>query len=194
MEKATDTRHVHHKKSYNLILKEIILEKATDTRHVHHKKSNKLFLKEFLLEKATNTRHLHHNKLIWKEFLFKKTTDTRHLSRNQSLHSFTSGGGGRPLGSVKRGLGIERARLVTFRGFVTERAKLGTFRGFGTECARLARLSTLNQNFEIFTKNEHLPVQRFFFQSFGRKSKNRPTFSDFDFFFPDPQLHQILNS
>ena len=34
-----------------------------------------------------------------------------------------------------------------------------TFRGFGTE---RARLGTFNQNFEIFTQNEHLPAQRFF--------------------------------
>ena len=50
-------------------------------------------------------------------------------------------------------------RVGTFRGFGTERARLGTFRGFGTE---RARLGTLNQNFEIFTQNEHLPAQRFF--------------------------------
>ena len=71
-----------------------------------------------------------------------------------------------------RGFGTERARLGTFRVFGTERARLGTFRGFGTERARLgtfrsfgterARLGTLNQNFEIFTQNEHLPAQRFF--------------------------------
>ena len=38
-------------------------------------------------------------------------------------------------------------------------ARLGTFRGFGIE---RARLGTFNQNFEIFTQNEHLPAQRFF--------------------------------
>ena len=73
---------------------------------------------------------------------------------------------------IERGLGIERAGLGTFGGFRTERARLGTFRGFGTERVRLgtfkgfgtkrARLGTLNQNFEIFTQNEHLPAQRFF--------------------------------
>ena len=54
---------------------------------------------------------------------------------------------------------IRYRQLGTFRGFGTERARLGTFRGFGTE---RARLGTFNQNFEIFTQNEHLPAQRFF--------------------------------
>ena len=53
----------------------------------------------------------------------------------------------------------QRARLCTFRGFGTEPTRLGTFRGFGTE---RARLGTFNQNFDIFTQNEHLPAQRFF--------------------------------
>ena len=70
-------------------------------------------------------------------------------------------------------MGTERARLGTFRGFDTERARLGTF----------------NQNFEIFTQNEHLPAQRFFSESFGRKSKNCPTCSNFEKKIPDPQLH-----
>ena len=70
--------------------------------------------------------------------------------------------------SIKRGLWKERARLgtsrgfgteLTLRGFCTERARLGTFRGFDTD---RARLGTFNQNFEIFTQNEHLPAQRFF--------------------------------
>ena len=82
--------------------------------------------------------------------------------------------GRRSTAKIKRGLGtersrlkkiesdlcIERARLGSFRGFGTERARLGTFRGFGTE---RARLGTFNQNFEIFTQNEHLPAQRVFF-------------------------------
>ena len=42
----------------------------------------------------------------------------------------------------------------------------GPFRGLGTE---RARLGTLNQNFEIFTQNEHLPAQRFFFLKFWTK-------------------------
>ena len=58
-----------------------------------------------------------------------------------------------------KGFGTERARLGTFRGFGTERARPGTFRGFDTE---RARLGTFNQNFEIFSQNEHLPAQRFF--------------------------------
>ena len=58
-----------------------------------------------------------------------------------------------------RGFCTERARLGTFRGLGTERARLDTFRGFGTE---RARLGTLNQNFEIFTRIEQLPAQRFF--------------------------------
>ena len=37
--------------------------------------------------------------------------------------------------------------IKTFRGFRTERARLGNF----------------NQNFKIFTQNEHVPAQRFFF-------------------------------
>ena len=45
------------------------------------------------------------------------------------------------------GGGTERAGLSTFRGFDTERPRLGTF----------------NQNFKIFTQNENLPAQRFFF-------------------------------
>ena len=57
---------------------------------------------------------------------------------NQSLRSFTARGGGRHRGTIKRGLGRERARLGTFRGFGTERARLGTYRGFSTERARLA--------------------------------------------------------
>ena len=63
------------------------------------------------------------------------------------------------------------------RGLGTERARLGTFRGFGT---KRARLGTLNQNFEIFTQNEHLPAQRFFLLSFGQKSKNPPNCCDFE--------------
>ena len=47
----------------------------------------------------------------------------------------------------------------TFRGFGIEPARLGTFSGFGT---KRERLGTFNQNFEIFTQNEHLPAQRFF--------------------------------
>ena len=58
-----------------------------------------------------------------------------------------------------RGFDTERARLSTFRRFGTECERLGTFRGFDTE---RARLGTFNQNFEIFTQNEHLPAQRFF--------------------------------
>ena len=38
---------------------------------------------------------------------------------DQSLRSFTVGGGAQPGGSIKRGLGTERARLGTFRGFGT---------------------------------------------------------------------------
>ena len=53
----------------------------------------------------------------------------------------------------------ERVRLGTFRGLRTERERLGTFRSFDTE---RATLGTFNQNFEIFTQNEHLPAQRFF--------------------------------
>ena len=71
------------------------------------------------------------------------------------------------LGTFK-GIGTERARLGTFRGLCTERARLGTFRGFGTE---RARLGTLNQNFQIFTHNEHLLAQRFFFFQFWSKIK-----------------------
>ena len=41
---------------------------------------------------------------------------------------------------LTEGLGTERARLGTFRGFCAERATLGTFRGFGTERARLGTL------------------------------------------------------
>ena len=81
------------------------------------------------------------------------------------------------LSSIKRGLGTERARLGTFRGFATARARMGNFRGFGTE---RARLGTFNQNFEIFSQNEHLPAQRFFSESFARKSKNRPTCCNFE--------------
>merc|ERR1711917_77891 len=42
-----------------------------------------------------------------------------------------------PPPSPTQGLGTERARLGTFRGFDKERVRLGTFRGFGTERARL---------------------------------------------------------
>ena len=69
------------------------------------------------------------------------------------LRSSTAGGGGRHRGTIKRGLGTERAKLGIFRGLGTERARLGTLRGFGTERARLgtfrgfdterARLGTL---------------------------------------------------
>ena len=52
------------------------------------------------------------------------------MADDQSLRSFTAGGGGRYRGTIKRGLGTERARLGTFRGFGTEHARLGTFRGF----------------------------------------------------------------
>ena len=45
---------------------------------------------------------------------------------NQSLRSFTAEGGGRHRGTLKRGLGTERARLGTFKGFGTEHATLGT--------------------------------------------------------------------
>ena len=67
-----------------------------------------------------------------------------------------------------RGFGTERSRLSTFRGFGTERARLGTFRGFGTE---RARLGTFNQNFEIFTQNEHLPAQRVFLKVLDENPK-----------------------
>ena len=49
--------------------------------------------------------------------------------------------------------------IGTFRDSGTERGRLGTFSGFRTEHARLG---TFNQNFEMFTQNEHLPAQRFF--------------------------------
>ena len=68
-------------------------------------------------------------------------------------------------------------------------ARLGSFRGFGTE---RARLGTWNPIFEISTQNEHLPAQRFFFLSFGRKSKNRTEYEDFEKKNVDPQLHQIF--
>ena len=45
--------------------------------------------------------------------------------------------------------------FLLFRGFYTERARLGTF----------------NHNFEIFTQNEHLPTQKFFFFKFSTKIK-----------------------
>ena len=61
---------------------------------------------------------------------------------------------------IFRGFCTERARLGTFRGLDTDRARLGTFRGFRTE---RARLGTFNQNFKIFTQNEHLAAQRCFF-------------------------------
>ena len=83
-------------------------------------------------------------------------------------------------------MGTERARLGSFRGFNTERARLGTFRGLCTERARLGTFGGLNlnktpfkrlgyteKNFEILTQNEQKPGQRFFFESFGRKSKKR---------------------
>ena len=69
---------------------------------------------------------------------------------------------------IFRGFGTERARLGTFRGFGTERARLGTFRGFGTE---RARLGTLNQNFEIFTQDKHLPIQNFFLKVLDENPK-----------------------
>ena len=85
-----------------------------------------------------------------------------------------------PKAKIERGFGTERARLGSFRGFNTERARLGTFRGLCTERARLGTFGGLNlnktpfkrlgytdKNFEIFTQNEHLPAQRFFFLSFG---------------------------
>ena len=101
----------------------------------------------------------------------------------------TTAGALRLLPKIEKGLRTERARLGTFRGFGTERARLGTFRGFGTE---RVRLGTFNQKFEIFIQNEHLPSRRFFFLSFGRKSKNRPTCFNFEKKNPDPQLHQIF--
>ena len=99
-----------------------------------------------------------------------------------------------PTAKIERGLGTERARLgrgwlvatrlgrtvakaKIERGLGTERARLGTLGGFGT---KRARLGTFHQNFEIYTQNEPLPVQRFFFLSFGRKSKNRPTCCNFE--------------
>ena len=84
----------------------------------------------------------------------------------------TTAGAHRLLPKIERGLGTERARLGTFRDLGTEHARLGTFSGFDTERARLgtfrgfdterARLGTFNQNFDIFTQNEHLPAQRYF--------------------------------
>ena len=75
-------------------------------------------------------------------------------------------------------MGAERARPGTFRGFGIEPAGLGTLRGFGTERARLGTFKKKLKNLEIFTQNEHVPAQRFFKKSFGRKSKNRPTCSN----------------
>ena len=115
----------------------------------------------------------------------------------------TTAGALRLLPKIERGFHRERARLVTFRGFGTERARLGTFRGLSTERARLgtfrgfgterARLGTLNQNFEIFTQNERLPAQRFFSESFGRKSKNCSTCCDFEKKNLDPHFIKFLN-
>ena len=81
-------------------------------------------------------------------------------------------------------MGTERARLGSFRGFSTERARLGTFRGLCTERARLGTFGGLNlnktpfkrlgyteKNFEIFTQNEHLPAQRFFFKVLDENPK-----------------------
>ena len=90
---------------------------------------------------------------------------------------------------IERSLCTERARQGTFRGFGTERARLGTLRGFGM---KRAILGTFNQKFEIFTQNKHLPAQRFFSESFGRKSKNCPTCIYFEEKIPDPQLRQIF--
>ena len=104
--------------------------------------------------------------------------------------------------SPTQGLGTERARVGPFRSFGTERARLGTLRDFSTERARLvnfrgfgterARLGTFNQNFEIFTQNEHLSNRRVFFPkvlgenpkivlpSVKKKKKT------------DPQIHRIF--
>ena len=82
-----------------------------------------------------------------------------HSLSQPALRAGRQGGRKSAANTIERGLGTERARLGTFRGLGTERARLGTFRGFDTE---RARLGTFNQNFEIFTQNEHLPVQRFF--------------------------------
>ena len=69
-------------------------------------------------------------------------------------------------------------------------ARLGSFRGFGTE---RARLGTWNPIFEIFTQNEHVPAQRFFFLSFGRKSKNRTKYDDFEKKISTPNFTKFLN-
>ena len=76
-----------------------------------------------------------------------------------------------------RGFGTDRAMLCTLRRFGTEHEKLRTFRGSGT---KRARLGTFNQNFDVFTQNEHIPTQKFFCLNFGCKSKNRPTYWDFE--------------
>ena len=77
--------------------------------------------------------------------------------------------------------------------FVFSRALLLIFFTGGTPIFTGKKNNTdFNQNYEIFTQNEHLPAQRFFFLSFGRKSKNRPTCCNFEKKIPDPQLHQIF--
>ena len=55
------------------------------------------------------------------------------------------------------------SRLGTFRGLCTERARLGTFGGLNLNKTPFKRLGYTEKNFEIFTQNEHLPAQRFFF-------------------------------
>ena len=70
---------------------------------------------------------------------------------------------------------MEDTHLGIFICFGTERARLCTFRGFGT---KRARLGTLCQKFEIFTQNEAPTCSEIL--SFGRKSKSRTEYWDFE--------------